>query len=289
MDALLAGLGADAPAGAAAADLSDEPSDNPGTAFSNGTGSESDIDAIHSVSDQSSGGASSAESDADSQAGSSSGSEVCQSDGEALSADGSGLADAQHASQGGKQVASSQPERTLIKRQTQPAQPRSGADNNAIARSEQARQEPAIVPLANATESSSEGALASDDEPSELVVSEQTKTQDGSAAASHDAASAKQQATSVAKYLPPAKRQRAAPGAVGAAPESASMKKGLLEGPAEQPELLAVRRRIRSLLNRVASANLGGIAQQLAAVFMQAPRHLVIDTIVSSVMQVRPP
>ena len=287
MDALLAGLGADAPAGAAAADLSDEPSDNPGTAFSNGTGSESDIDAIHSVSDQSSGGASSDESDADSQAGSSSGSEVCQSDGEALSADGSGLADAQHASQGGKQVASSQPERTLIKRQTQPAQPRSGADNNAIVRSKQASQDPAIVPLANGTESSSEGALASDDEPSELVVSEQTKT--GSAAASHDAASAKQQATSVAKYLPPAKRQRAAPGAVGAAPESASMKKGLLEGPAEQPELLAVRRRIRSLLNRVASANLGGIAQQLAAVFMQAPRHLVIDTIVSSVMQVRPP
>jgi hypothetical protein len=50
--------------------------------------------------------------------------------------------------------------------------------------------------------------------------------------------------------------------------------------------LAAVRRQIRSLLNRVASANLGAVAQQLANIFAEVPRHLVIDAIVSSTMQV---
>jgi hypothetical protein len=51
-------------------------------------------------------------------------------------------------------------------------------------------------------------------------------------------------------------------------------------------EQLAVFREVRSQLNKVASANVGTTAQRIAAAFEEHPRHIVIDAIVTTTMQV---
>jgi hypothetical protein len=56
----------------------------------------------------------------------------------------------------------------------------------------------------------------------------------------------------------------------------------------QTPELERVRRQICSLINRVASINLAKVAQQLSDMFMQVPRHAIIDVIVTTTMQVCP-
>lgn len=50
---------------------------------------------------------------------------------------------------------------------------------------------------------------------------------------------------------------------------------------------LVIRREVRSLLNRVASANVGTNGLEISAMFNEHPRHLIIDAIIASTMQVR--
>lgn len=54
-----------------------------------------------------------------------------------------------------------------------------------------------------------------------------------------------------------------------------------------QEERAAIQRKVRSLLNRVAVANLPRIASQLAEVFDSAPKPLVASCVTESIMQVR--
>lgn len=86
-----------------------------------------------------------------------------------------------------------------------------------------------------------------------------------------------------AKYVPPALRERRASSAQAECSGSA----GAHDSGEHARELAVVRRQVRSLLNRVASANLAPIAQQIAAIFSSVPRHAVIDAIAASTMQVR--
>eukprot|EP00892_Ulva_mutabilis_P003510 jgi/Ulvmu1/1530/UM011_0260.1 len=51
------------------------------------------------------------------------------------------------------------------------------------------------------------------------------------------------------------------------------------------PEQAVVKRQVRSLLNRVAAANMAGIASEIAGLFGRVPRHFLIQTIVQSFMQ----
>ena len=93
---------------------------------------------------------------------------------------------------------------------------------------------------------------------------------------------AKPDATS-ARYVPPALRERRESSA-----QASSSPIGAADGGGEHArELAVVRRQVRSLLNRVASANLAPIAQQIAAIFSDVPRHAVINAITASTMQVR--
>ena len=85
-------------------------------------------------------------------------------------------------------------------------------------------------------------------------------------------------AAAAPRYVPPALRRG------GAAQAARTSDRGELIT-AHQQELEGVRKHIRSLLNRVASTNLGAIAKQLADTFAEVPRHLVIDAIVASTMQ----
>lgn len=83
-----------------------------------------------------------------------------------------------------------------------------------------------------------------------------------------------------AKYVPPAARKLATKAAAEdntARPKSAA---GVKEDRA------VVQRKVRSLLNRVAVANLPRVASELAEMFNAAPRHIVAACIVDSIMQV---
>lgn len=53
-----------------------------------------------------------------------------------------------------------------------------------------------------------------------------------------------------------------------------------------RPEQAAVKRQIRSLLNRVAAANLKGIASEIAGLFGSMPRRFINKTLVQSLMKV---
>ena len=85
-------------------------------------------------------------------------------------------------------------------------------------------------------------------------------------------------AAAAPRYVPPALRR-------GGAAQAAATSDRVEPNTAHQQELEGVRKHIRSLLNRVASTNLGAIAKQLADTFAEVPRHLVIDAIVASTMQ----
>lgn len=83
------------------------------------------------------------------------------------------------------------------------------------------------------------------------------------------------------KYVPPALRQQ------GTCDERDDVEEREASTASEARALADVARQIRGLLNRVASANLGKVARQVADLFLTVPRHAVIDAIVTSAMQVR--
>ena len=82
------------------------------------------------------------------------------------------------------------------------------------------------------------------------------------------------------RYIPPALRQKQADTTPAAETHAASA-----QGDHEQA-LAAVRRQVLSLMNRVATANLAGIAQQLMAALAPVPRHLGVEAVVDTLMQV---
>ena len=86
-----------------------------------------------------------------------------------------------------------------------------------------------------------------------------------------------------AKYVPPAARRQAT-NAMAADSDTARQQSDAAEKSKE--ERAAVRRKVRSLLNRVAVANLPRVASELADMFNAAPKDVVATSIVDSIMQV---
>lgn len=279
LDELLAGLGAGAPA--AVADSADEASDEPG--FAGGSGSDSGSESDGGGGEGSGVKAHSAQLAAQVAPGSHTSSEGSSeqsvddadmqvSDSE-VAASGSGDSD---------EAADMSPPPPREQLPDGPGQNRKSRGAQPVSQAASLR----AVPAGGSSETGSESGddAGSIDSGAPGVAARDEALSPRTAAAAQSKAAQAQAGAAPQKYVPPARRN-AAPASAAAA-EAELARAATAAEAAERPELAAARRRVRSLLNRVATANLGGIARQLAELFMQAPRHLVIDTIVSSVMQV---
>ena len=82
------------------------------------------------------------------------------------------------------------------------------------------------------------------------------------------------------RYVPPARRR-----ALEAEAQAAAA--GRKDGEAATDEHIAAKRRVKSLVNRVALANVQGISAELSDLMLEVPRHVVIAAIVDTILMVR--